>query len=1089
MTVLPAGRATQLRPGTSPEKKKTFVRKSLPQWNPGDTILGTYRVEDVITSGGMGRIYVTTHLGWKVKVAIKAPTEEMLSDKEFYARIVREADAWTSLGLHPHIAYCYFVRAVEDVPHLFVEYVDGGNLRDWVEKGKCADFRTGLDLAIQFCHGMAYAHSKGMIHRDIKPENILMTKDGILKITDFGIARWGKEDTSSKDSVFADTTKTIGFIGTKAYASPEQLRDAHTVGPETDLFSFGVCLWEMLLGRRPYPLAIEKIPLPDPKSLRPDLPDQLAILLTDIVAYEQEIRKKLGGFAPLKDRFDSLYQELFHESSPHRELEQLDLKAGGLNNRGVSYLELGKEEEATNCFEEALKEDRQHLEATFNYGYLQWQRAEITDDVLVTRMKELELSKGNNPDYWRCLAWTHLERGDIDAIEAIQASGHKVTDPDFLKAYSNPNKPVGRLVRVFKGHTKGVNSVCFSPDGRYALSGGNDYTLRLWEVATGKELRRFEGHTDRVYSVCFSPDGRYALSGSEDNTLRLWEVATAMELRRFEGHINRVNSVCFSPDGRYALSGSADKTLSLWDTETGKELRRVRGHGHAVRSVCFSPDGRHALSGGDDYLRLWEVGTGKEVRRFEGHTEGVQSVCFSPDGRYALSGIEGLSDNTLKLWEMGTGKELRRFERHTNYVGSVCFSPDGRHALSGGDGYLRLWEVETGKELRRFEGHTGEVFSVCFSPDGRYALSGSTDCTLRLWEVVFPSDNWKAIHPYRPISRIKPYTEMRTEGGKARALLGSARGCLEKGSFQEAYQLLREVQVISGYERSLEVLELVALCGVGGRGRRQYLRGAWHSATFEGHTSNVNSVCFSPDGKYALSGSADHTLRLWEVGTGKELRRFEGHTLGVQSVCFSPDGRYALSGGQDNTLRLWEVETWKELLCFEGHTTKVNSVCFSPDGKYALSGASNFSGLDKILKLWEVATGKELRRFEGHTNSVWSVCFSPDGRYALSGSNDHTLRLWEVGTGKELRRFEGHTKIVWSVCFSPGGSYALSGGDDCTLRLWEVGTGKELRRFEGHTNSVRSVCFSPGGSYALSGSWDETLRLWEFDWEWEFPQS
>ena len=342
VTVLPAGRATQLRPGTSPEKKKTFVRKSLPQWNPGDTILGTYRVEDVITSGGMGRIYVTTHLGWKVKVAIKAPTEEMLSDKEFYARIVREADAWTSLGLHPHIAYCYFVRAVEDVPHLFVEYVDGGNLRDWVEKGKCADFRTGLDLAIQFCHGMAYAHSKGMIHRDIKPENILMTKDGILKITDFGIARWGKEDTSSKDSVFADTTKTIGFIGTKAYASPEQLRDAHTVGPETDLFSFGVCLWEMLLGRRPYPLAIEKIPLPDPKSLRPDLPDQLAILLTDIVAYEQEIRKKLGGFAPLKDRFDSLYQELFHESSPHRELEQLDLKADGLNNRGVSYLEAGE---------------------------------------------------------------------------------------------------------------------------------------------------------------------------------------------------------------------------------------------------------------------------------------------------------------------------------------------------------------------------------------------------------------------------------------------------------------------------------------------------------------------------------------------------------------------------------------------------------------------------------------------------------------------------------------------------------------------------------------------------------------------------
>lgn len=338
VTPLPEGEATRVRPQPSPEQKKPLVSKTLPRWKPGDTILGTYQVEDVITTGGMGIIYVTIHLGWKVKVAIKSPTEEMLNEKRFYTRIAREAETWTNLGLHPHIAYCYFVRAIEEVPHLFVEYVDGGNLRDWVEEGRCADLKTGLDLAIQFCHGMAYAHSKGMIHRDIKPENILMTKDGTLKITDFGIARWGKEETSSKETPSTDTTRTIGFIGTPAYASPEQLRDAHMIGPETDIFSFGVCLWEMLLGRRPYPLAIEKTPLPDPKRLRPDLPDQLALLLNDIVAYEQETREKIGGIAPLKDRFESLYQELFHESSTHRELEKLDLKAGGINNRGVSYL-------------------------------------------------------------------------------------------------------------------------------------------------------------------------------------------------------------------------------------------------------------------------------------------------------------------------------------------------------------------------------------------------------------------------------------------------------------------------------------------------------------------------------------------------------------------------------------------------------------------------------------------------------------------------------------------------------------------------------------------------------------------------------
>jgi serine/threonine protein kinase len=177
-----------------PEIKDTkpFEAKKIPVWKPGDVILDHYEIEDVITSGGMGRIYIANHRNWKVKVAIKSPTEEMLKGKDLFSRVEKEAEAWTELGLHPNIAYCYFVRKIEDVPHIFVEYVDGGNLRQWIEDGRCADLKTGLDLAIQFCHGMAYAHSKGMIHRDIKPENILMTQDVTLKITGFGIAKWGR---------------------------------------------------------------------------------------------------------------------------------------------------------------------------------------------------------------------------------------------------------------------------------------------------------------------------------------------------------------------------------------------------------------------------------------------------------------------------------------------------------------------------------------------------------------------------------------------------------------------------------------------------------------------------------------------------------------------------------------------------------------------------------------------------------------------------------------------------------------------------------------------------------------------------------
>ncbi|MDM8562724.1 PKD domain-containing protein, partial [Candidatus Marithioploca araucensis] len=121
-------------------------------------------------------------------------------------------------------------------------------------------------------------------------------------------------------------------------------------------------------------------------------------------------------------------------------------------------------------------------------------------------------------------------------------------------------------IRTFAGHTSSVYSVVFSPDGRYALSGSSDDTLKLWDVNTGAEIRTFAGHTSSVYSVVFSPDGRYALSGSSDDTLKLWDVNTGAEIRTFAGHTYWINSVAFSPDGSYAFSGSYDRTLKMWET-------------------------------------------------------------------------------------------------------------------------------------------------------------------------------------------------------------------------------------------------------------------------------------------------------------------------------------------------------------------------------------------------------------------------------------------------------------------------------------------------------------------------------------------
>jgi WD40 repeat protein len=241
-----------------------------------------------------------------------------------------------------------------------------------------------------------------------------------------------------------------------------------------------------------------------------------------------------------------------------------------------------------------------------------------------------------------------------------------------------------------------------------------------------------------------------------------------------------------------------------------------------------------------------------------------------------------------------------------------------------------------------------------------------------------------------------------------------------------------------------------------------------------GHSIMLSSASLSPDGSHVLTGGGDHTLKLWDVTAGREVRTFSGHKGWVTSVAFSSDGRHALSGSWDSTVRLWDVNTGKEIRAFSGHSSSVTSVAFSPDGRYALSGST-----DSTLKLWDVMTGVEIRTFSGSPSAPNSVAFSPDGRYALSGWLNGILILWDVATGREIRRFNKHAAVVNSIAFSPDGRYALSGSSDNSLKLWDVNTGREIRSFNGHKKWVNCVTFSPDGRHAVSGSLDKTLKLWE----------
>jgi len=452
-------------------------------------------------------------------------------------------------------------------------------------------------------------------------------------------------------------------------------------------------------------------------------------------------------------------------------------------------------------------------------------------------------------------------------------------------------------IKVFPqlGHTDEINTITFSPDGKFILSGANDTTIKLWDVETGREIKTFAGHTWQVLNAAFTPDGKYIVSDSVDETVRLWDVETGNEIEMLPEQINNANPSILSFDGKTIVTRG--NTFILQDAETKQEIRSFSGFTGTVLSAAYSPDMKYFLSNSNNSFVLWDTETGVPVRNFSGHSDSVRSVSFSPDGKQVLSGSR---DRTIKLWDLESGQEIKTIFFGDDFINSASFSPDGKYILGSsrignigvnqGSGSVFLFDVDTGRRIRTFSGNHGYIFSAEFSPDGKQIITCARDRTIKLWNV----------ETGREIKTFRGHT------GQVQAAVFSPDG----------------KQILSGSND--------------GTVRLWDIETGQEIRKFTENLEDVLTVAFHPNGKYALSDSVSNTLWLWDIETGQAVKSFKGHTSMVFSFEFSPDGKQIISGSYDGTTRLWDIITGKEIAQFISFTDS-EWIVITPDGYYNAS--------------------------------------------------------------------------------------------------------------------------------------------------------
>jgi serine/threonine protein kinase len=325
-------------------------------WQAGDVVLGLYEVTGVLGEGGMGRVYRVRHRGWGLDLALKVPLAPVLAAAGGADLFVKEAETWVNLGLHPHVVTCHYVRRLGELPLVFAEYADGGSVHEAIRAGRLASAEAILDVAVQFAWGLHHAHEQGLVHRDVKPANVMLTSDGLAKVTDFGLARARPGGLAAHASGGHTMTVEGGGGATPAYVSPEQAR-GDAMSRRSDAWSFGLSVLEMFLGRRTWNLGLAApevlATIDEDGGPATPIPPRVRALLER--CFQRQPDERPHDMAEIAAELRAAWETLTGRAYPRPEPKGGPGSPDALNNRAASLVDLGRVHEATGLWARALQ--------------------------------------------------------------------------------------------------------------------------------------------------------------------------------------------------------------------------------------------------------------------------------------------------------------------------------------------------------------------------------------------------------------------------------------------------------------------------------------------------------------------------------------------------------------------------------------------------------------------------------------------------------------------------------------------------------------------------------------------------------------